>query len=241
MIEMFTHPSSLPFSVALTIMGFLAVLEIASTLIGTQLSGLIDNLLPDFDFDPDFDLDVDADLDADISSTTNSGNSLGALLSWLRIDQVPFLIVLVTFLASFGLLGLGLQAIVAAVAGAPLKAALACVITLPTTLPIMRGVIGLLAKVLPNDETEVVSRESLLGGRATIILGNATQGSPAEAKLSDRYGTTHYVMVEPQRQGVEFTQGQQVLLTAAKNATIFFAQATQLPQANDPDQEARDG
>lgn len=232
MIEMFTHPGGMPFAVALTIMGLLALLEILSTLFGTALSGLVDNLMPDLDFDLDIDLDLDTDLDidtdVDMSGAGGAGNSLIALLSWLKVDQVPFLIVLVTFLASFGLLGLGLQAIVANVAGAPLKASLASIIALPLTLPVMRTFIGGLAKVLPQDETEVVSQESLVGGHAVIILGKATAGSPAEAKITDHFGTTHYVMVEPQAEGVELNQGQQVLLTARKKQTLFLAQAIEL-------------
>lgn len=228
MIEMFTHPNALPFSVSLAIMGLLAVLEVGSTLVGTQLSGLVDNLLPDMDFDADLDLDTDLDSDVDMSGASGANGSLIALLSWLRVDQVPFLIVLVTFLASFGLLGLGLQAGVAAVSGAPLSATLASVIALPATLPVMRGVIGMLAKILPDDETEVVSRESLIGGMAVITLGVAQANSPAEAKISDQYGTTHYVMVEPKVDGVTFEQGQTVRLLAHKNQTTFFAESMAL-------------
>jgi len=228
-IEMFTHPQGLPFAVALTVMGLLTVLEVGSTLIGTQLSGLVDNLIPDFDLDTEIDLDLDLDADTDITPTSGPGNSLAGLLSWLRIDQVPFLIFLVVFLASFGLLGLSIQSLANQLLGAPLSASLASVATLPLTLPALRWMVGGLAKVLPSDETEVISRESFIGAQAQITLGKAKQGSPAEAKLSDTFGTTHYVMVEPQQVGVHLEQGQLVRLIARKDDTVFFAESTQLP------------
>lgn len=228
MIEMFIHPNALPFAVALTLMALLTALEILSLLMGSALSDLVDSFMPDLDIDVDADLDLDADVDADLD-VSSGGHGLVGLLSWLNIDKVPFLMVLVSFLASFGLIGIGLQTIVAAVSGTPLKATIATIATLPLTLPVMKVITGTIAKLLPQDETEVVSRESLVGAHAVITLGTAAAGSPAEAKLRDRYGTTHYVMVEPKIAGAELRQGQQVLLVARKNQITFLAQATELP------------
>ncbi|MEL6964311.1 MAG: OB-fold-containig protein, partial [Pseudomonadota bacterium] len=55
---------------------------------------------------------------------------------------------------------------------------------------------------------------SFVGRVATITLGSARLGQPAQAKLQDQHGQTHYVMVEPDRQDITFEQGSRVLLVA---------------------------
>ena len=79
-----------------------------------------------------------------------------------------------------------------------------------------------IAKVMPKEETDAVSRSSFVGAIATIIRGEAERGKPAEAKLRDVNGTTHYILVEPDQPGVKFAQGNEVLLVK-KSGSIFQA------------------
>ena len=58
-----------------------------------------------------------------------------------------------------------------------------------------------------------------------ITIGQAAAGSPAEARFSDEFGTTHYVMVEPDGEET-FSQGDQVLLVAERGATFHVIRPT---------------
>lgn len=130
----------------------------------------------------DLDLGLDADSD---------------LLGWLGIGQVPLLMLLVVLLAMFGLIGLTLQQVAAALLGAPLSpwiaAPAALVAALPATGIAARG----LARIVPRDETTAIGLDNLLGKRATVTVGTARRGSPAQARVRDVHGQSHYVMVEP--------------------------------------------
>jgi hypothetical protein len=75
-----------------------------------------------------------------------------------------------------------------------------------------------LAKVLPKDETQSVSQSGLVGRMATIVLGTARQGSPAQAKVRDQHGQTHYVMLEPDEDDASFQAGDSVLLISHQGA-----------------------
>jgi hypothetical protein len=75
---------------------------------------------------------------------------------------------------------------------------------------------------MPKDETEAVAETSFIGRIAVITLGNASPGNPAEAKLRDKFGQTHYVMVEPDESDERFENGTQVVLVNQQGA-IFKA------------------
>jgi hypothetical protein len=81
-----------------------------------------------------------------------------------------------------------------------------------------------LRPILPRDETESVSSDSFLGLEAQITVGTARTGRPAEARVRDKWGKTHYVMVEPDNAGSEFATGQNVLLIGRRDH-IFRAVA----------------
>lgn len=216
MIELLTHERAFPFAVALVLMALLLVLELITLAFGTALSALLDGALPD--------LAGGADLDADMDLETSGQVSLTAFLSWLKLDQLPALVVLIVFLASFGLLGLTLQSVIASQVGEPMRASLAAIFTLPLTLPVMRPVLSLIAKVMPGDETEAVDRLSFVGATATITLGTATAGSPAQARLVDAHGQSHYVMVEPAPGSPALNSGSEVVLTRL-SGSHFVAEA----------------
>lgn len=141
-------------------------------------------------------------------------------LAWLGLGRVPLLIVLVVFLALFGMAGLLIQQLAAALTGSTLPAVLASggavLAALPLTGICARG----LARILPRDETTVVPLEALIGRVGTVTLGQATQGSPARLRIEDRHGQAHYVMVEPDNAGQIFREGDTVLLVH-RQAELF--------------------
>ena len=65
------------------------------------------------------------------------------------------------------------------------------------------------------------SKESLVGRVATITLGTAKHGHPAEAKVKDQHDQTHYLMVEPDALEQEFAQGTKVLLVRKQGAVFY--------------------
>lgn len=193
------------FTGALLLMLMIAVLEGLMTLIGVGLSDFLDNLLPDFD------------INAEVPDTGLSGG-LTKLLGWLRFGEVPALILLVAFLVTFGISGLLLQIFSEAYFGRLIPTWILVTPVLLVTLPQVRFVGNVMRKFAIGDETEAVGRDTFVGRMATITLGEATKGSPAEARFSDEFGTTHYVMVEPYEEGEKFSQGQQVVLVEAYGA-----------------------
>ena len=65
----------------------------------------------------------------------------------------------------------------------------------------------------------------MIGQPAKIILGIAQANSPAQAKVKDQFGQTHYVLVEPE-QDESFQQGQIVILT--RKTKLGFQAISQL-------------
>jgi hypothetical protein len=201
MLDFVSLPENSWFSIALVVMLGIALLEGVMSLMGMAMSSMLDSLLPD----------IDTDMDAgDVNIHPESG--ISRFLSWLRVGKVPVLMLLIVFLTGFGLSGLILQSFLSATFGFLLPAFLAAALALVVTLPLVRLVGGLIEQFMPGDESEVVSDSSLVGRTAVITLGTAKAGSPAQAKLKDKFGTAHYLMVEPDSDGVQFSAGSEVLL-----------------------------
>lgn len=209
MIGFLSAPENLPFTVALTVMLAIAILEGITTLLGMAVSGFFETLIPDIDFD------IDADT-GDIHATSG----LTKLLGWLRIGKVPFLMLLIIFLTAFGLLGLLVQSTTHSMTGILMPAWLAVFPTFVLSLPVVRMFGGLLEKFMPQDETEAVSENSFIGRTATITLGTASAGSPAQAKLRDEFGQTHYLMVQPDVEGDVF-ETKEVVLIVKKAGSVY--------------------
>lgn len=204
-MEFLLSDDNYPFSVALMLMLIIALTEGVLTVLGAGMSQALDSVLPDVDFD----------LDADISS----GGVLTSFLGWIRFGQVPALVLLVIFLATFGLSGLMIQSFIESVTGHTIPALIATPLAVFLSLPMLRTCNGVLGKVVFKDETESISSSTFIGRVATITIGEARQGSPAEARFKDRHDTTHYVMVEPV-EDVVFTKGQKVLLVESSGAVF---------------------
>jgi hypothetical protein len=200
MIAFLTADGNLPFAIALLVMLIIAVLEGITTVLGAGLSSLLEGALPDMDVDIDT-----PDLDS-------NGGVLSSLLGWLRVGEVPVLILLVVFLTGFGLIGLGIQSFIEGATGSLLSWPVAAVPALVLSLPLVRVLGGILGRVMPKDETDAISRDALVGRVAVITLGTARVGHPAEARTRDTNGTTHYVMVEPLEEGQTLTAGTEVLI-----------------------------
>lgn len=221
MLDVFLNPQSLPFASALAIVLALFLLEILSLLLGSSVLGIgADAPDVDMDMDADFDLSLDIDADAaDLVETEVSGPS--GLLGWLGVGEVPFLIWLVCFLTMFGLSGLILQSVVLSAFGIAVPMLVATAVALVPAVTLTRFITGWVAAIMPKTETSAMRRRFLGGHRGTITQGTAARGKPAEAKIKDRFGNTHYLRVEPLYDDGVFPQGSDVTLIRKRGDQFF--------------------
>jgi len=163
-----------------------------------------------------FDSDIDMDADVDGAGVA------GGLLSFLGWGRLPFMILLVLFLMIFGLTGFAGQQFVQSLTGGLLSPVLAVTGALLVALPVTGLLSKPLARILPGDETTAVSIDDLTGRRAIIDIGTAKPGYPARAKVKDRHGHGHALMVEPDNEDGIFITGEEVLLVR-REGDIFKA------------------
>ncbi|MEO0449613.1 MAG: YqiJ family protein [Pseudomonadota bacterium] len=221
----FFHPALAPFTIALLIMSFIALLEVTGLLFGVAFSELIDNALPDFDGEIDAELSGNGgglDVDAPTSPDAVGAGPLSKLLSWLCIGRVPILILLAAFLVGFGLTGLVFQSVVMDLLGAYFPASAVALLAVMVALPVTRNLGLIIARLMPKEETDAISSETFVGRIATIVRGSASFDLPAEAKLRDENGTVHYVLVAPDQKNIEFAAGTEVLIIS-KDSAVFRA------------------
>lgn len=240
MLTFLLQSENLPFTVALGVMIGIALMEGVSLLaLGAGVSGFLDDLVPDGspDFDTGIDIEADADIDvgADVSVDAGGDFSIGSAfaraLGWLHVGKVPLLILLVCFLTEFGLMGLAIQGLASKfLDGVLLPGWIASIAAFFSALPMTRMIGGIIGKYMPNDETEAVSIDEFIGITAIITVGKAAENSAAEARLKDRFGQSHYIMVEPDIAGETFPMGAKVLVVR-RAGTIFRVVAAVDPAA----------
>jgi hypothetical protein len=166
-------------------------------------------------------LGFDADADADMDSGHGDVGLGGALATLLGIGRVPLMVWLALFLFLFAALGVSIQALAASLIGAPLDPLLAAAITAVAAFPVTGVVVRPLARILPQDETTAVGLDSLVGRRAILTTGRASVDNPARARVLDRHGMAHHVMVEPHEAGSEIFEGDELLLVRREGERFF--------------------
>ncbi|MEM7571107.1 MAG: YqiJ family protein [Pseudomonadota bacterium] len=199
MLTLFFAPENVAFTAALALMVVIGLVEALG--LGAGLAA-------------DVDVGAEVDIDADTSAA-------GSVLQWLNVGRLPFLAFLVVALTSFGLIGLIGQRALLGISGYMLPALIAVPAAFVAALPVTRVLSAGLARILPRDETTAVGLDTLIGRMATIVLGSATQGNAAQAKVRDQHGQTHYLMVEPDRPEVTFSENETVLLVRRSGSTFF--------------------
>ena len=206
MIEFLLASENMPFTIALTVLIGIGLLEGVSVVIGFGISSFLESLFPDFDMN--------------VPDTIETPSIMSTFLGWLGIGRVPALVLLLVFLTSFGLLGLALQSCIKSVTGHLAPSILVIWFPLISSFPLVRFSSRILGRFVIKDETSAVSEDSFIGLVATVSLGTAEQGKPAEAKLTDRFGQTHYLMVEPDLADEKFTATHTVLIVR-RSGSVF--------------------
>lgn len=199
LFEFLFHSENFFYSASLILMLLIAILEGVLIIIGVGLSDMIDSLIPDFDTEVDFSVD-------------NDGFALSKFFSWIRLKEVPILMLFVIFLSSFGMIGLIIQVILLNISTTLWSSGIAFIPAFILAIYSLNIFGGWLSRILPKDETSSISKNDLIGHVAVITLGKARKDFPAEAKTRDKYGQTHYFMIEPSEEKIEFIQGDKVLI-----------------------------
>ena len=195
-----------PFAVAIGLTLAIALIEMIGLLVGIQPSAAIDSAMPDFDVP-----DVDApNADIDVGSVELS--PLSHTLTWLSFGRVPALVILILMAASFGLIGFIEQEALRRSFGFTLDPWIASIPAAIGAVFATRHGGRLLGRIMPKEETDAVSTTAFVGRVATVFRGQASTGSPAEAKLSDIHGKTHYLLVEPEEASQVFAEGSEVVI-----------------------------
>ena len=192
MWELITAPQNSIFGIAIMLMLLLGILELASFMLG-GINEWVDGFLPD----------SLTDTQAEIGLNYADSGLVIRFLSWLYVGKLPLLMLVVIFLATFGLLGYSLQYALHQFSGF-------------ASLPLVRMAAAGVYHIFPKDETTAVTQESLVGCVGVVILGTAKRGSPAQARVKDGYGQQHYVMVEPDDDNA-LMQGETVLLISLQD------------------------
>ena len=226
MTQFLLAPQNYPFSITLGLMIAIGLMEVITTLSGLAASGLLDSILPDLDMDGASGLDLDE---------MGSAGALSRWMGWLHFGRVPTLVLFILFLLGFGSIGLMIQSFSLNTFGNLLPGGVASLPALFGALVFVRWGGKAAARLLPGDETEAVSENSFAGRVAVITLGTARKGHPAQAKVRDAFGNTHYLMVEPDDPHHVFETGDEVLLVMNAGA-VFYAMPNPggpLPQSSD--------
>ena len=188
-----------PFAVALGLTLAIAVIELVGLLMGMQPSAVVDGALPDLDI-PDAD------------APEMEMGALSQLLSWFNFGRLPALVVLLLLTTSFGLLGFAGQEALRRTLGFALEPWVASIPAAIGAAFVTRHAGRALARIIPREETDAVSTKAFIGRVATVFRGEASAGRPAEAKLTDIHGKTHYLLVEPDEAAMVLPEGSEVVL-----------------------------
>ena len=159
MWNLINAPETEIFGIAIALMVLLGVLEVISMLAG-GISDWLDNLLPD---------SLTETAHAEVGLDVADAGIFVRFLSWLYVGRIPVLMLMVVFLAVYGLTGYLFQTAFATVFGSYLNGTLAAVIVWFISLPLVRVTASGLYKIMPKDETTAVLQESLIGRVGTVV------------------------------------------------------------------------
>lgn len=201
-----------PFTIAaLIVIGLLAI-ELGGSLMGASVSHLLQGAFGAHG------------TGAHLGHEAQSDTVLGKAFGWVNAGRVPVLILLVTGLAGFAVVGMVLQLLVMQVAP-PLPSAAASLVAIVVAVPLTRCASRLAASLLPNDETYVIGDEELIGRVGIVTLGPVADGVAARIKVQDRYGNWHFPRVAPASAGSSIAEGASVLIVDKANGLLTVTAA----------------
>jgi hypothetical protein len=118
-------------------------------------------------------------------------------VDWLFIKGMPLMVSLTAAASGFGVAGLLAQCITFQITSAYLPTAPAVAVGIVGMLGFTRVLSGFFARLNLSFSSTAVSRNDLAGCKAILLSPVARIGYPGQAQVWDKYGHSHYVMVEP--------------------------------------------
>lgn len=138
------------------------------------------------------------------------GTSIGELFDWLNFGRVPFSILGMLLLTTFGATGMLVDG---TIPGLPAWAYL--VVAVPASIAATKLVGNGIARVLPRDESYAVTREHMIGRRGVVTLGPLDDGVPGAIRVRDEHGDLHTIKARPADQGSVIQKGAEVVVVSA--------------------------
>lgn len=145
---------------------------------------------------------------------------LHGFLRWLSLDRIPALIAVLILLSAFGLIGIAEQGVWRRLSGDTLHPFIASVPALAGALIVTHYAGRSLSPFLRGDGRSSAVKADFVGRIATIVLGSATVGRPAEARLVDFDGTVHHVLVEPHLLDQTLPEGSEVIVVRQEGTIL---------------------
>lgn len=192
---------SYPFAIAALVLVGLVVVELVAMLVGMSVSSLVDHGMPGHAVEGHAEHGV-----------------LGAWMSWLNAGGVPLLVLIMIWLACFAIAGFAIQGVAQSIAGT-LPTIIAGVGALVIAAPATRTLSRWTARIIPREETSIVSQADFIGLTGTVTLGPLDQGKPGRVRVRDRHGNIHVLQTKGAGDHV-ITQGSAVLIVDRANGVF---------------------
>ncbi|MCC1491382.1 OB-fold-containig protein [Cognatishimia sp. F0-27] len=233
MIDPFLTQGMFPFTLSLALLFGLMLLELVFAMLGGTLMGKDGPDLDGPDLDApevaDFDLDLELDgLEMDLgefegpefnppeapdgADAPDGIAATGGVAGFLGLGKMPLLIWIGCMLFAFGSTGLVIQSITRNAFGFEWPWIVASVPAAIVAVVFTRKFGMFFARMIPKTETQALSERHLGRRPGVITQGTAARGKPAEVRVTDRYGNTHYLRAEPLRDDLSIPQGSEVIV-----------------------------
>lgn len=134
---------------------------------------------------------------------------LGEVFDWLNFGRVPFAILVMLLLVTFGMVGIMLWQILPALPVWSFAFAAA-----PAAVGVTKIMGGWIAHLLPQDESYAVNRDNLIGRRGVVTLGPLDDGPPGQIRVRDQHGELHNLRAAPADAGMAIEKGVEVVVIA---------------------------
>ncbi len=144
---------------------------------------------------------------SDAVETAFEGTSLGEAFDWLNLGRVPFAILLMLLLVTFGAIGIILSGI------APSFPAWSfAFVAAPGAVLATKAAGDAIARLIPRDETYAVTAEEFVGLEGTVTLGPLDDGPAGSVTVRDRHGEVHTLRARPADRGTAIAQGARIVV-----------------------------
>lgn len=137
------------------------------------------------------------------------GTPFSEAFDWLNLGRVPFAILLMLLLVTFGGVGLVLSGLVP-----QLPAWSFALVAAPAAVLATKGIGNAIARVLPRDETYAVTADEFVGLEGTVTLGPLDDGPAGSVAVRDRYSEVHTLRARPADPGTTIAQGSRIVVVS---------------------------